>query len=286
MQAKPEPDDDSDQRIERALKIWDAAKPLARTLGEKYLTEIRALTKLGELDALRYHAGFDAVMALMTDPVTNEPCGVHRTFLNRDGTKREKKMLGLQGVVRLTPDEDVTQGLAITEGIENALAVLFHLDIAPCWAATCAGGIERFPLLGGIECLTIFRDDGTRQGTRCALRSLGIRRMSKVEDWNDVIRLDPERARRTAEQAKVWTPKANGKAPPPAPQPKIESKPEPEIEPEEPALWIGDWIKRDLPDPDRLLGDLLTTTSRVEISANGAGQDDVRPRRRLRHRQQ
>jgi hypothetical protein len=36
------------------------------------------------------------IVALMTDPITNEPTGVHRTYLNRDATKRERKMLGRQ----------------------------------------------------------------------------------------------------------------------------------------------------------------------------------------------
>ena len=62
-------------------------------------------------------------MALMTDAVTGEPCGIHRTFLNPDGTKRERKMLGQQGVVRVSPDEDVTLGLGLTEGIEDALSI-------------------------------------------------------------------------------------------------------------------------------------------------------------------
>ena len=118
--------DDADQRVERALKIWNASKPISGTLGQKYLAEHRGLN-IGkvELDhALRFHAGFDAVMALMTTPIGNEPCGVHRTFLNRNGSKRERKMLGVQGVVRLSPDEDVTHGLGIVEGIEDGLSVL------------------------------------------------------------------------------------------------------------------------------------------------------------------
>jgi hypothetical protein len=41
---------------------------------------------------LRFHRGINAVIGLVTDPITNEPIGVHRTFLN--GTKRERKMLG------------------------------------------------------------------------------------------------------------------------------------------------------------------------------------------------
>jgi hypothetical protein len=170
-----EPDDDTDQRIEHALKIWQASKPLPDTLGWKYFTEHRGLDigKLGELEhALRYHAGFDAVMALMTTPVGNEPCGIHRTFLTTQGEKRERKMLGRQGVVRLSSDEAVTHGLGIAEGIEDGLAILIS-GWAPVWAATSAGAIERMPVLSGIEALTIFRDDdpaGTKAADMCAAR--------------------------------------------------------------------------------------------------------------------
>ena len=93
----------------------------------------------------------------MTDPLTGEPCGVHRTFLNPDGTKRERKMLGRQGVIRLSPDEEVTLGLGLTEGVEDGLAVLLS-GWAPVWCATSAGAIERFPVLSGIDCLTIHAD--------------------------------------------------------------------------------------------------------------------------------
>ena len=98
-----------------------------------------------------------SVVALMTDPISNEPTGVHRTFLNPDGTKHERKMLGKAGVIRLTPNEEVTHGLGICEGIEDGLSVLLS-GWSPVWAAASAGAISRFPVLPGIESLTIFAD--------------------------------------------------------------------------------------------------------------------------------
>jgi hypothetical protein len=95
----------------------------------------------------------------MTDGVTNKPTGIHRTLLNADGTKRERKMLGTQGVIRLSRDGEVTRGLGIAEGVEDGLRILLS-GWRPVWAATSAGGIERFPVLSGIECLTVFADDG------------------------------------------------------------------------------------------------------------------------------
>jgi putative DNA primase/helicase len=123
---------------------------------------------IGTLDldhALRWHEGIGAVVALMTDATTNEPCGVHRTFLNADGTKRERKMLGKQGMIRLS-NEEVTLGLGLVEGIEKGVAALLH-PWSPIWCLTSAGGIERFPVLSGIESLTIW-SDGDESGMKGA----------------------------------------------------------------------------------------------------------------------
>jgi putative DNA primase/helicase len=147
--------------------------PLPGTLGETYFTEHRGL-KIGDLNlehAIRYHPVHRMIVALMTDAISNDPIGVHRTLLDANGKKRERKMLGRQGVVRITPDENVTLGLGIAEGVEDALAIA--LEWGPAWAATSAGAIERFPVLSGIEHLTIFADAdsaGTRAARVCADR--------------------------------------------------------------------------------------------------------------------
>jgi hypothetical protein len=88
--------DDVERRIKFALKMWKAAVPLPGTLGWRYFVERRGLHigPLGDLShVLRWHEGERAVIALMTDPISNEPIGIHRTFLNPDATKRERKML-------------------------------------------------------------------------------------------------------------------------------------------------------------------------------------------------
>ena len=167
--------DDTSDRVSYALATaWSPVKPLGGTLGDRYLGEQRHLDISGVdlKHALGWHPGMNAIIALMTDPVTAEPCGVHRTFLNSDGTKRERKMLGRQGVIRLSPDDDVTIGLGICEGVEDALAILLS-GWSPIWAATSAGAIARFPVLAGVECLTIFADAddaGQTAAATCAAR--------------------------------------------------------------------------------------------------------------------
>jgi hypothetical protein len=169
----PAPAEDEHKNIAPALSLWRGSEPLPGTLGETYFIEHRGL-EIGELNvehAIRYHSVHRMVVALMTDAISNEPVGIHRTFLDAKGKKRERKMLGRQGVVRITPDEDVTLGLGIAEGVEDALAIA--LEWGPAWAATSAGAIERFPVLSGIEHLTIFSDAdsaGTRAARVCADR--------------------------------------------------------------------------------------------------------------------
>ena len=57
-----------------------------------------------------------------------------------------EKCLVKAGVIRLTPNEEVTHGLGISEGIEDGLSVLLS-GWSPVWAAASAGGIKTFPVL-------------------------------------------------------------------------------------------------------------------------------------------
>lgn len=171
----PAPADDApaDARVARALALWDQAQPIQGTLAETYLQH-RGIA--GELpEALRFHPacprGSDrlpAMVALMTDPATAEPVGIHRTYLRPDGADRlredrgegrGKMMLGRAGVIRLSPDDALTHGLGIAEGMETGLACI-SAEFAPIWAAGSAGAIARFPVLAGIEGLTLFADTG------------------------------------------------------------------------------------------------------------------------------
>ncbi|WP_292414661.1 toprim domain-containing protein [Mesorhizobium sp.] len=144
--------------------IWERSVPIPGTLAETYLRS-RGLSYQG--DALRFYPGGRAMVALITDIITGEPQGIHRTFLDRDGRKIDRRMLGPAGggVVRLSSDEDVTLGLAIAEGIETALAV----PSRPVWACLSAGTMRRFPVISGIHALTVFADnDASGTGQKAA----------------------------------------------------------------------------------------------------------------------
>ena len=159
------------------------------------------------------------MIALMRHADTGQPCGVHRTALTPEGEKIDRAMLGSAGVIMLSKSSDVAAGLGIAEGVENALSVLVS-GWAPIWAAGSAGAIAKFPLLGGIECLTIFADHDApneRTGKRAGLAAADecAQRWSKAgrevfvrypvaenADWNDLRRSPAAHAPTTAKSCK------------------------------------------------------------------------------------
>ncbi|MBX9701705.1 MAG: toprim domain-containing protein, partial [Acetobacteraceae bacterium] len=184
------------------------AQPAQGSLVEAYLASRGLAVPDGA--PIRFHPAcprgavrWPAMMALMTDPLTGRPCGVHRTFLARDGSGKApgplpaKMMLGNAGIIRLTPDEEVTAGLGIAEGIETALSVMQGFGWRPVWTATSAGAIRTFPILRGIEALTVFADAdgaGMEAATACCARWQGAGREARIvappagADFNDLIR--------------------------------------------------------------------------------------------------
>jgi putative DNA primase/helicase len=148
-----------------------------------------------------------AMVCLMTDARTAEPMAVHRTALKADGSGKSdhpglgfaKKMLGPRRgcVIRISPDDEVLEGLGLTEGIEDALSVIAS-SWRPVWAAGDAGAIRDFDVLPGIEALTIFGNpDGTGfdAARACQIRWQAAGRECVIrippcdeEDWNDFLR--------------------------------------------------------------------------------------------------
>lgn len=208
--AAPGDEADERRRIEYARKIFAQRRPAAGSPVETY---IRARGAALPPDApVFYHAAcpnsknrLPAMLCPITDIRTGEFTGLHRTFLRADGSgkadipkKEQKKMLGRSkgGAIRLTPDEDVTTGLGICEGIETGLSIL-GIGWAPVWAALSKSGIRDFPVLDGIECLTVFADHdngGMEAARECARRwtqtgrEVTIRTPFKQgKDWNDAV---------------------------------------------------------------------------------------------------
>jgi hypothetical protein len=165
--------EDRSDRVAYARRLWAVSVPLVGTIAERYLRSRlhgeAVPAPIHQADALRWHGGISALVAAMTDPTSGDFTGVHRTFLDAGGRKVARKMLGRKGVVRLWPDDAVTLGLAVGEGIETTIAATIITGYAPAWAALDAGNIAAFPVLAGIENLTIFADhDPNGVGQRAA----------------------------------------------------------------------------------------------------------------------
>jgi hypothetical protein len=167
-----EPDDAA---VKAALKtkqmvsdIWNSAVDAAGTLVETYLASRRLRLPDGATHyVIRYHPSLyydgehvPGMVALYRDIVSDKPCAIHRTFLARDGAKLDRRMLGpvVGCAIKLSAHEDVSLGLHIGEGIETGLAGMM-LGFAPMWVLGFAGAIATFPVLSGIECLTILTDN-------------------------------------------------------------------------------------------------------------------------------
>ncbi len=196
-----------------AQRLWLGAQPAAGTPAETYLASRGLALPPGA--PIRFHAAchrgaerLPAMISLMTDPITAEPCGVHRTFIRPDGGGKAdgqtKMMLGNAGIIRLAPDDEITLGLGIAEGIETSLAISQLAGWSPVWACGSAGAIAKFPVLGGIEALTIFPDlddkgAGIAAAQQCAERwqtdgkSIAIAKPPTGRDWHDAL-ISPEAA--------------------------------------------------------------------------------------------
>jgi hypothetical protein len=157
----------------KALQLWDEAGPLAGTSADRYLIAARNLVLPPDISprALRFHPAcpfgegvrHPCLLALYRDIVTDTPRAIMRTALTPDARKFGRKALGpVHGTaIKLSDDADVTVGLIIGEGLETTLAAMVF-GLAPAWALGAAGGIAKFPVLSGIEALTVLAetDDG------------------------------------------------------------------------------------------------------------------------------
>ncbi len=123
---------DNSARIAGALAVWAEAIDARGSPAWTYL--FRRGVDLGALPhdtshALRWHphspwesGRHGCMIALFTDAITGEPKAIHRTAITA-GEKIDRKALGpVKGcVIRVWPDECVTRGLVVAEGIETAL---------------------------------------------------------------------------------------------------------------------------------------------------------------------
>ncbi len=207
---EPASSPDDGARIARAAELWAAASPAQGTVVERYLTG-RGLELPAGADVLRFHSAcpwrddakgavvrVPAMLAAMRQVDGDALTAVQRTRLALDGSKLGRRMLGVAAgaAVKLDPEEAVTIGLHVAEGVETALQGR-QLGFRPAWALGSAGAISAFPVLPGIEALTIHAErDATnaRAVETCAARWHAAGREVRIirpltgSDLNDAAR--------------------------------------------------------------------------------------------------
>jgi hypothetical protein len=175
----PKTDDEDHERKQRrtAAWLWSQRRPVGGTIAEKYLREVRGITcplpaTLGFLPANNGHSpAMISAYAIPDEPepgILGEPRdvdSVHLTKLLPDGSgkanvENPKITIGrpLGRPIVLAPANDLL-GIAITEGIENALSVHEATGLG-AWAA---GSAVFMPALANtlpdyIEAVTICAD--------------------------------------------------------------------------------------------------------------------------------
>lgn len=166
--------DDQPSTIDAAARIWREGVDPRGTVSDQYLASSRRLPLPPEIcgGVVRFHPalylkGHDrrvpGMLTLMRNIRTDQPQAIQRTFLADDGSKIARWMYGPAGdaAIKISAGEDVTGGLFIGEGFETCLRA-YLAGFRPTWAVGSVSSIAKFPVLGGIEALTILgeKNDG------------------------------------------------------------------------------------------------------------------------------
>jgi putative DNA primase/helicase len=206
-----------DARIKRAFELWREAQPINDTEAAIYLGWRGVLEPALDAGAgvLRFHPNcpfgkgrHPCLLALMRHIESNEPRAVQRTALTQSlmcaisrtkfadfrnsGQKVTRRTLGpMSGTaIKLSHDDDVAEKLAIGEGAESVLAAM-QLGFRPAWALAGTSGIKSFPVLTGIEALTILVDSDQNSAGQQAAQQCSER---WVRAGREVLRAIPNHA--------------------------------------------------------------------------------------------
>jgi hypothetical protein len=155
-------------------RLWDTCRPIEPgDEAASYLTgRSCALPPIdGDLmwqPSLRHPSGWTgpALVALISDIHDCEPMSLIRTWIDpahpgrKAPVKRPRLFLKNHSkkgcVVRLWPDDAVTTGLAVGEGVETMLSAA--RGFTPVWSLIDSGNLSAMPVLDGIESLTVVVD--------------------------------------------------------------------------------------------------------------------------------
>jgi putative DNA primase/helicase len=193
-----------------ANRIWQAAThPDPRgTLAEHYLNVERHQNLPADLcgRVVRFHAlcpwekeRRPCMVVAFRSIADDTLVAIQRTLLSDDGKKLDRKTLGPCGgaAIKITADEDIEQGLHVGEGFETCLTA-HALGLRPVWALGSASAIGDFPVLVGIDALTILgetdkKGSNAKAAIECAARWTAANRevflvTPPSGDMNDLVK--------------------------------------------------------------------------------------------------
>jgi hypothetical protein len=199
--------------MQSARRTWRETVGLRGTLGETYL-RARGCAIPPVDSECRFHHGllhwpsgehFPALVCRVSSATdAAKSLTLHCTYLDPSGTRKapvERPRLlwphlpAKSGVIRLWPDDAVTYGLGVAEGIESALSLAHALQ--PVWSLIDAANLAAFPALEGTGSLTIAADNdpaGIAAASSCAERWRLAGRQVRIvmadeqgKDMNDVV---------------------------------------------------------------------------------------------------
>jgi phage/plasmid primase-like uncharacterized protein len=179
---------DHDRRsLDFAEQIWGQTTQLAPQAMAYFERRGVPINDVPDHGGLRWHPSCPwedgttpCVVGRYTSAVDNKPRGIWRRPI--DGAK--PKALGPTAgcVIRLWPDDAIEAALVLGEGVETTLAASTRIEhrgtmLQPAWAAGSAANMQSFPVLSGVECLTLLADNdtngvGERAAQQCAQRWL------------------------------------------------------------------------------------------------------------------
>ncbi|MCK1452100.1 toprim domain-containing protein [Bradyrhizobium sp. 35] len=198
------PEHDRERKKLHALRIWGQSVSPVGTIVEHYLREYRRLELPTEVagGVIRFHGSlyFDeftrhpGMVCLMRNIETDEPCGIHRTFLDRNtGQKIDRKMYGIARGAAIKLDRMSGTVLTLGEGVETALSAR-AAGHSPIWALGSSGAVATFPIIKPVKELSLLEenDPTSRRDVRtCLKRYLGAGRPVNLirshvgSDFND-----------------------------------------------------------------------------------------------------
>jgi len=154
-------DDEEVRRVEGVHRIFDEARPVAGTAGERYLRS-RAIDSTSWPDSIRWHR--NCLVFASTCP-TGEPTSLQRIYINPDGTAKTdengqkiKRSLGPRrgGAVHFPGLE--TGPLCLAEGPETALSAWYATGFET-WAALGAIGSVELRKIPVDRTIVVCKDD-------------------------------------------------------------------------------------------------------------------------------